>query len=238
MISSHYPKKGNSSRDIFIQARPLHIHSFYPTMHPLLLPSLTTTPLKPFPLLPHRRTKEPARSRRIRIGDLDRGIQIIHIIIRDTHPPPARHGRIGQIDRENDHNRTNRESGIHAGGGDVIKAHPPPSVLVPDVLIEDETHDAPREVIERGRRRDIARAAEDEGSREVSERCAGERTSEGVKEDRSRCACEPEILEVGVDGTGREDALGADETPDDGGVEEDAAVGAVEFVYLVLGADV
>ena len=45
-------------------------------------------------------------------------------------------------------------------------------------------------------------------------------------------------MEVHVDGAGRKDALRADETPDDGSVEEDAAVRAVELVDLVLGADV
>lgn len=45
-------------------------------------------------------------------------------------------------------------------------------------------------------------------------------------------------MEVHVDATWGEDALRPDETPDDGSVEEDAAVGAVELVGLVLGADI
>lgn len=45
-------------------------------------------------------------------------------------------------------------------------------------------------------------------------------------------------MEVGVDTAGGENALRSDETPDDGSVEEDAAIGAVELVDLVLGADV
>ena len=62
--------------------------------------------------------------------------------------------------------------------------------------------------------------------------------SEGIKDDRSGGASEPEILEVGVDGSRREDALRTDKTPDNGSVKKDTAVGAIELVGLVFGADV
>ena len=84
----------------------------------------------------------------------------------------------------------------------------------------------------------MATATEDEGSGEIAERSPGEGASEGVKEDRSHCAGQPEILEVDVDGSGGEDALRTDETPDDGSVEKDATVGTVELVGLVLGTDI
>lgn len=106
------------------------------------------------------------------------------------------------------------------------------------MLVEDVADDAPGEVVERGGGGDPAAAAEDEGRGEVAERGAGEGAGEGVEEDRGEGAGEPEVLEVGVEGARGEDALGADEAPDDGGVEEDAAVGAVEFARLVFGADV
>lgn len=106
------------------------------------------------------------------------------------------------------------------------------------MLVEDVADDAPGEVVERGGGGDGVAAAEDEGGGEVAEGGAGEGAGEGVEEDRGEGAGEPEVLEVGVEGARGEDALGADEAPDDGGVEEDAAVGAVELAALVLGADV
>ena len=106
------------------------------------------------------------------------------------------------------------------------------------MLVEDVADDAPGEVVERGGGGDLTAAAEDEGGGEVAEGEAGESAGEGVEDDGGERAGEPKVLQVRVDGAGGEDALGADETPDDGGVEEDAAVGAVELVGLVLGADV
>ena len=196
------------------------------------------SPLQDLPPLPNRRTKEPPRSVRVRIRNPHGRIQIIHIVIRDTNPPPRRHTRIRQIHRQDDDNGANSQAGIQPRRGDVIETHPPPSVLVPNVLVENEPHDPPREVIDRCSRRDLSTAAEDERSGQIAPRAAGKRASERVKEDRSRRAGEPEILEVGVDGSGGEDALRADETPDDGSVEKDTAVGAIELVGLVFGADV
>ena len=106
------------------------------------------------------------------------------------------------------------------------------------MLVEHISHDPPSEIIERSRRWDLAAAAENKRRGQVSEIGAGESAREGVEEDGGERAGQPEVLEVSVDGSRGEDALGADETPDDGGVEEDAAVGAVELVGLVLGANV
>ncbi len=106
------------------------------------------------------------------------------------------------------------------------------------MLVKHIPHDPPRKVIERSSRRNLAAAAENKRGRKVAKVGAGERAREGVEEDGSERAGQPEVLEIGVDGARGEDALGADETPDDGGVEEDATVGAVELVGLVLGANV
>ena len=187
---------------------------------------------------PHRRSEEPSRSSRVRIRNLDRGIQIIHIIIRDANPPPARHGRVGQIDCQNDDDGANSQPSIQARRRDVIKAHPPASVLVPDVFVEDVAHEAPSEIVERSSRRDVTAATEDEGSGEIAEIRAGKGASEEVEDDWCQCAGHPEPLEVGVDGARGEDALRTDETPDDGSVEEDATVGAIELVDLVLSANI
>ena len=45
-------------------------------------------------------------------------------------------------------------------------------------------------------------------------------------------------MEVCIEGAETEDSLWADQPPDDGRIEEDATVGAVEFVGLVFGTDV
>lgn len=44
--------------------------------------------------------------------------------------------------------------------------------------------------------------------------------------NRGDSADEPEVEQAGIDLAGAKDAAGADETPDDAGVEEDAALGA------------
>lgn len=134
--------------------------------------------------LPNRRTKEPPRGRWIWICNLNRCIQIIHVIIRNAHPPPARHRRIREVDREDNDNCANGQPRVQSRRRDVVEAHPPAPVLVSDVFIEDVADDAPGEVIERGSRWDFATAAEDEGSGEVAEGAAGESASEAVEEDR------------------------------------------------------
>ena len=45
-------------------------------------------------------------------------------------------------------------------------------------------------------------------------------------------------MEVCIEGARAEDSLRADQPPDDGSIEEDPTVGAVEFVGLVFGTDV
>lgn len=233
MMNWSIVSKGDSLQGMHKAIRQTHIP--YPTDSPPHTPHDTTT-LKS--TLPDRRAKEPPRSARIRIGHPNRRIQIVHIVIRDADPPPGWHRGICQIDRQDYKNGANSQSRIQARGGDVVKAHPPASVLVPNVFVEDVAHDAPSEVVERSSRWDLATTAKDEGSGEVAERSAGEGASEGVEEDWCQRAGHPEPLEIGVDRARREDALRADETPDDGSVEENAAVGAVELVGLMFGADI
>ena len=84
----------------------------------------------------------------------------------------------------------------------------------------------------------MVRAAEDEGKGDIFDRGTGEHASEDVYGHGGKDTREPEPLEVLIEAADGEDALGADQAPDDGGVEEDAAVGAVELVGLVFRADV
>lgn len=96
----------------------------------------------------------------------------------------------------------------------------------------------PRQIIQRRRGRDLPGSSEEKRRVQEPERGFGEHTREEVDQNWGGEADEPEPVEVCVEGAWGEDALGADEAPDDGGVEEDAAVGAGEAVGLVLGADV
>lgn len=51
-------------------------------------------------ILPVRRPKEPRRPTRIRIGNPDGCILVISVIFCNRHAPPARHGGIGEVERE------------------------------------------------------------------------------------------------------------------------------------------
>lgn len=227
-MPSYYEPPPNNLQHRRLPPAPLHQH------HKTCSPSPRT---KSNPL-PNRRTEEPARSGRIRIRHLDGRVQVIHVVVRDADAPPGGHGGVCEVEGEDDDDGGDGEADVEAGGGDVVEAHPPAAVAVPDVLVEDEADDAPGEVVERGGGGDAVAAAEDERGGEVAEGRAGEGAGEGVEEDGGQGAGQPEVLQVGVQGARGEDALRADEAPDDRGVEEDAPVGAVELAALVFGADV
>ena len=187
---------------------------------------------------PVRWAKEPPRRAGTWVRDLHGRVQIIRIVVRDADTPPAGHARLRQVQGQDNHNRADGQADIQARRGDVVETHPPAAVLVPDVLVEDEADDAPCEVVERCSGRDLAGPTEDERRVEVAEVHLGEHAGETVEYDRCGGADEPEPLEVCVDGARAEDPLWAYQAPYDGSVEEDTAVGAIEFVGLVLGADV
>ena len=187
--------------------------------------------------LPSSRAKKPCGSRRIWIRHPNSGIIVVHIVIRNIDPPPRSHVRIGQIERENNDNCRYGKANVKASRSEIIEAHPPSPVAVPDVAIEKPTNDAPGEVIERCGRGDVSCASEYQRCREIFDVRSREHACAKVDKDGEEDACEPEPLKVDVDATGRENALRANETPDDGGVEEDSSVRAGEAVLLVLGAD-
>ena len=195
----------------------------------------------PFPQnshLPMSRSKESPRCRRIWIRVQNRAIQVIHIVIRHTDPPPARHACIGQIDCQNDNDSTDSKSCIQASRGNIIEPHPPAPVLVSDVLVERKAHDTPGQIVERSSRWNLTTAAVDERCREVPERHFGKHAGKDVDQHRGKDTSEPEPLQVGVYASWREDALRTDQAPDDGGVEKDTPIGTIEFVGLVFGTDV
>lgn len=74
----------------FHTAPPL-LHSFCTSQADFLLSNL-----------PVRRPKEPRRPTRIRVGNPDGRILVIGVIICNRHAPPARHGGIGEVERQDD----------------------------------------------------------------------------------------------------------------------------------------
>lgn len=120
----------------------------------------------------------------------------------------------------------------------VVVLHPPASPAVADELVEDESDEPPREIVQRGSRRDEAGAAEDDGRGEVADGGTREHARAEVNSNGESGAGEPEPHQRRVHLTRGVDSLGADDAPDDGGVEEHASVGAHEVVGLMLGADV
>ena len=148
--------------------------------------------------LPLSRSEESPGRRRIRVRVHHGGVQVIHIIIRRTDAPPARHACICQVDSQNDNDSADSKSRVQASRGDIIEPHPPTTVLIPDVLVEGVTHYAPREIVERSSRWNLTTAAEDERCREISERHFGEHAGQDVDQYGGKDTSEPEPLQVGV----------------------------------------
>ena len=106
------------------------------------------------------------------------------------------------------------------------------------MALEHPADDTPSEIVQRSGWGDLSCAAEKERGVDEFDGGFGEHARPVIDEDGGDEAGEPEPVEIRVEGTRREDALGPDEAPDDGGVEENTAVGAGEAVGLVLGANV
>ena len=175
---------------------------------------------------------------------LSRRHRLLHCCIQNVHgisgrriSPPIRRRLIRQIQTEEDDNGTDSQSDIQAGRGEVVEPHPPAAVLVHDVLVEHVPDNAPREIVQRRGRRDRARAPKNNRCGQVADVGLGEHAGGDVDDDRKEGADEPEPQEAAVQVARREDTLGPDETPDDGGVEEDTAVGAAVVIRLSPGAD-
>ena len=109
-------------------------YNLFPT-NPHTVKSLTTNDTSPNPRsekLPRSRIHNFLHSRILLIH----GRQ--HIII----SPPARKLRIRQLQTQENNNRAKRQSHIQTCRCQVIEPHPPPTVLVHDILVEyvsDET---------------------------------------------------------------------------------------------------
>lgn len=162
-------------------------------------------------------------------------------IHRHTHniiPPPTRRLNIIQRERKEDENRTQCQSQIQARRGEVIETAPPSEILLPYHFLENESYDAPTQIIEWSSRRNTCCTSEDEGSHEIFDGTIWPFACGEVEDDRNYCAEAEEPEEGGVDLARGENALGSNETPDDGCGEEDTSAGTREVIFLVGGADV
>src|SRR5262249_49327214 len=111
-----------------------------------------------------------------------------HRIRRPLHyiiPPPLQHNPALRIlqPKEN-HNHTNRHARIQRSRQNVIIPHPPPEMVPPHNIVEDEPRYGPRGVVEPCRGRDRTDAGEEDGDVDVAEE--GKRIPTGEEEERDR----------------------------------------------------
>lgn len=140
----------------------------------------------------------------------------IHCRVHNVITPPLR--GINPLHRkcEKDEERSQGQAQIQAGRRQEVQAAPPPEVAPLDPELEDETHDAPREVVERGGGRDGTGAGEEERRDEVFRRGLGIFLDGDVDDYRGDGADDEEDEEAGVDLTWGEHSAWANEAPDDG----------------------
>lgn len=133
---------------------------------------------------------------------------------------------------EENNNSPECEAEIEPGRRDIIQPAPPPEMTPLDHDLEYVPHDSPRQIIQRGRGGDMTGAAEDEGRHEVSHGRGRVPLRGEVDGDGREGADDEEEQEARVDLSRGEDARRPDESPDDGGGEEDAAAWAGEALRL------
>lgn len=169
---------------------------------------------------------------------LDSVIGSIHGIGGNIGPPPAGHLVIPQREGDEDQDSGQGKTDVQSGTKNIVVVHPPASPAVTNPLVEDEADNAPGEIVERSGGWNQTTTTENDGSAEVADGGLGPGTSTKVDQDRKNSAGQPEPHHVGVHLTRGEDPLWSNDTPDDGGVEEDTAVGTAEVVDLGLTADI
>ena len=147
--------------------------------------------------------------------------------------PPAGETRIAQTDSEEHDDQTQRSTDIQASGDNIVVLHPPTTPAVANELVEHETNTTPHKICEGSSGGNHASTAENQGSVQELGTALGPFASNNPDNGRQGESGEPEPLEASVHLANGEHALGTDDTPDDGGVEEDAAVGAGVVVCLM-----
>lgn len=182
---------------------------------------------------PSRRTKRLTLRDELR----NRRSGCIHSVESPDVTPPIRCGRVGQADRQHNDNRADRQPTIQPSRHDVVEPHPPAPPPVANPLVEDEANKRPCHVVQRRGGRDQGVAIEDDWQVEEAERRLGPFLENEPEYNGADRANEPPPLQGGVHVARGEDALRADDTPNDGGGVEDLAGGAGEISDGVFGAD-
>jgi hypothetical protein len=98
---------------------------------------------------------------------LDGRVRKVHRSGDDVVAPPVGRVDVIQSEGEEDGERAEGEAEVEAGGSQEVQAAPPGEVALADVILEQEAHDAPGQVIEWRGWRDGARTAEDDWRHEV-----------------------------------------------------------------------
>lgn len=150
----------------------------------------------------------------------------------DYDLPPLRRIDLIQCEDEEDGERAYRQPSVQSAGRKVVQATPPAEVPPADDVLEDVAHDSPREVVEWCRWWDLATSAKNDGCQRVLEHAARPLLLDAPDDERQG-GTEGEAEEQrGVHLAGREQALWTEQTPDDGGGEEDFCAGAGELLRL------
>jgi hypothetical protein len=140
---------------------------------------------------------------------------------------------LGELETEEDQDGTDGDARVESSGENIVVLAPPGEVPPTDVVLEDETDDTPRYVVDGSSGRDETGTGVDDGEIDVFDEGIWETASENVGDDGGEGSDEEEEEKRVVDLSLGELASGTDETPDDGGRSEDLSVGADEVICVV-----
>lgn len=143
-----------------------------------------------------------------------------------------------EVQRQKDENRAQGQSHIQPGGQHVVILHPPSAPVTADVLVENESDDAPAQVIERRGGWDECRAAKEDGRADIANGAPWEDARENVDDDGEQESCYPKVHETGENLTGGEHAGRSNGAPYHRCIEENAAIGTGVSVGLMSFADI
>lgn len=161
-----------------------------------------------------------------------------------TIPPPCRDIVLTdpaiprELQAEENQNSTDRHTRIESGRQHVVVLAPPSKVPPPDPVLEDETDNTPRYVVDSGSGWDITRTRVDNGEVDVFNDGVRVAACNEVRDARCDGSNKEEENETIVDLTFGKLTSWSDHTPDDGSRSKDFSRGANEVIMLVRVAHV
>lgn len=144
---------------------------------------------------------------------LHRRVQGIHSCRYHVVTPPIWRSNAVHRERKENEQRAQGQAQIKTRAGQVIKSWPPSEVPLSNELLEYKANNAPWQVIERGRRRNGACSAEDQGCQEILDWGVGISAGGKVENDRDNGTDSKEDKKTGVDLPWGEDSWRADKSP-------------------------